>query len=223
MNQKADVQGFDISGCSAAILGCGGLGTNIAVHLCGAGIGRLVLFDFDRIEARNLNRQFFYTPQDVGRPKATLLREKLRAFAPDVTIEAVERKIETPDDLREADDCDLLLLAADNTAARRIGWAYCCTAGKPCINGSLDGFYGTVYTAIPGKAPDPETAGCLMQPRRKTRAVSATAGIIGALQAQCAIDLFLKRNDPTGILYCYDNRTIELLQLKNPTEGADAT
>lgn len=225
MNLKADVQGFDLSGCSAAVLGCGGLGTNISVHLCGAGIGKLVLFDFDKVEMRNLNRQFFYTPQDIGKPKAALLAERLSAFAPDVNIQAWERKIETEHDLHEAENCDVLLLAADNVRARQIGWQFCVSRGIPCINGSIDGFYGTVYTALPGKTSDLETAGCLVQPPRKSRSVSATAGVIGALQAQCAIDLLLQSADHGGILYCYDHGEIHALKLKqteNPTKGADA-
>ena len=61
MSEKSDVQGYDISAHSAVVIGCGGLGTNIAVHLAGAGIGKLWLCDYDTVQTRNLNRQFFYT------------------------------------------------------------------------------------------------------------------------------------------------------------------
>ncbi len=58
MSIKSDIQGFDISDKSAVIIGCGGLGTNVSVNLAGAGIGRLLLIDFDTVEERNLNRQY---------------------------------------------------------------------------------------------------------------------------------------------------------------------
>ena len=58
MSIKSEIQGFDISGKSAVIIGCGGLGTNVSVHLAGAGVGRLLIIDYDTVEERNLNRQF---------------------------------------------------------------------------------------------------------------------------------------------------------------------
>ncbi len=51
------------------IAGCGGLGSNIAAALVRAGVGRLVIADFDRIELSNVNRQL-YLPSQVGKPKA---------------------------------------------------------------------------------------------------------------------------------------------------------
>ena len=86
MSLKAEIQGFDISKNSAVIIGCGGLGTNAAVHLAGAGIGRLLLVDYDTVEERNLNRQFFYTKKDTGREKCALLAKRLGAYAPETEI-----------------------------------------------------------------------------------------------------------------------------------------
>ena len=74
MSIKSEIQGFDISGKSAVIVGCGGLGTNASVHRAGTGISRLLLIDFDTVEERNLNRQFFYTKEDTGSEKPACLR-----------------------------------------------------------------------------------------------------------------------------------------------------
>ena len=64
---------------TVGIAGCGGLGSNIAVSLVRAGIGRLILADFDIVEASNLNRQHYFQ-KDIGRVKVEALREHLQAI-----------------------------------------------------------------------------------------------------------------------------------------------
>ena len=82
---------------SVGIAGAGGLGSNVAVALARAGIGRLVIADFDRIEPSNLNRQQYFVDQ-VGERKVEALRENLLAINPyslyeihDVRINRQER------------------------------------------------------------------------------------------------------------------------------------
>ena len=68
-----------------AIAGLGGLGSSIAVSLVRAGVGELLLVDFDRVELSNLNRQQYDTG-DLGRPKTEALRDKLLSINPYTTI-----------------------------------------------------------------------------------------------------------------------------------------
>ena len=109
MSTKADIQGFDISAFSAAVIGCGGLGTNVAVHLAGAGIGKLLLWDFDGVELRNLNRQFMYTEEDEGKAKSLVLANKIREYAPDCKVESVCIKIESISQLFSAENFDIVI------------------------------------------------------------------------------------------------------------------
>lgn len=73
------------SAASVAVCGLGGLGSNLALCLARAGVGRLHLIDFDRVDLSNLHRQQYFTPQ-LGRPKTEALRDILAAAAPDVTV-----------------------------------------------------------------------------------------------------------------------------------------
>ena len=75
---------------SVAVCGLGGLGSNVAIALARAGVGRLHLIDFDRVEPSNLNRQQYAAAQ-VGLPKAEALRANIAAVNPfcDVVAEAV--------------------------------------------------------------------------------------------------------------------------------------
>ena len=210
MSLKSDIQGFDISSKSAVIIGCGGLGTNAAVHLAGAGIGKLLLIDFDAVEERNLNRQFMYTPGETGKKKARLLAEKLSAYAPDVSVDYRAGKFEPGIDK----GYEIIIIAVDNIKTRAEVNDYCKVSGKPCVNGSINGFFGTAYMYIPGKTPDLEAAGCLNETGIKSKSPSSTAAIIGAYEAKLATDFFLGNQGSAGKLFIYDNNEIQSLAIR---------
>lgn len=213
MNEKASVQGYDISQNSAAVIGCGGLGTNVAVHLAGAGIGKLWLCDFDVIQSRNLNRQFFYTPQEIGLAKCGVLAKKLSSFSPDTTIIPVQKQIRFVQDLTFACDADIIILAVDNIDTRRIVNDYCSEVKKPLINGGVDRSFGTAYLYVPGSTADLEEAGVLNPPTHFPLSQSPTVGIIGALEAKLATDYFLKQAYAQGHLLCFDGMEIHALRI----------
>ncbi len=222
MNEKASVQGYDISAKSAAVIGCGGLGTNAAVHLVGAGIGRIWLCDFDTVQTRNLNRQFFYTPEDLDKPKCALLAERLQAYAPETAVIPVEEKISCQNDLSFADQADLVILAVDNIQARRIVNDYCKAKQKPLVNGGVDRAYGTAYLYVPGANADLEAAGLLQEPVRKPQSQSPVVGVIGALEAKLAVDYFLGKTETQGKLLCFDGMEITALHIHS-NKGDEAT
>ena len=88
--------GFDMhkhfSSATVAICGLGGLGSNIAVALARAGIGKLILIDFDRVDITNLHRQQYKATQ-IGRYKADALAENLSEIAPYTEVSPVTAKI----------------------------------------------------------------------------------------------------------------------------------
>ena len=74
------------SAAAAAVCGLGGLGSHIAPALARAGVGKLILIDFDRVELTNLHRQNYKADQ-VGRYKTEALAENLREIAPYMELE----------------------------------------------------------------------------------------------------------------------------------------
>ncbi len=64
------------------VAGAGGIGTSIALLLARSGVGHITVIDRDVVEESNLNRQFLYTPDDVGEYKAKLLAERLKEGFP---------------------------------------------------------------------------------------------------------------------------------------------
>ncbi|UCG46877.1 MAG: sulfur carrier protein ThiS adenylyltransferase ThiF [Phycisphaerales bacterium] len=74
------------------VAGLGGLGSNVAAALARAGVGRLIIADFDMVEAANLNRQQYFLDQ-VGRPKVECTVENLRRINPAVLVEAHNERL----------------------------------------------------------------------------------------------------------------------------------
>lgn len=68
------------------IIGCGGLGSPIAMYLAAAGVGTIGLMDGDVVDESNLQRQVIHFTPDLGKPKVASAAEKLRAINPHCRI-----------------------------------------------------------------------------------------------------------------------------------------
>ena len=114
--QGKDVQA-SLSKATVLICGLGGLGSNIALMLARAGIGRLILVDFDRVEITNLHRQL-YKPSQIGLPKAEALVENLREYAPYIDYESHVQKVTGENIALLAKDADIVCEAFDKAEAK---------------------------------------------------------------------------------------------------------
>ncbi|MDD5627539.1 MAG: sulfur carrier protein ThiS adenylyltransferase ThiF [Elusimicrobia bacterium] len=103
---------------TVGVAGCGGLGSNAALALTRAGIGRLILADFDKVEASNLNRQQF-TRADIGADKVAALAAHLRGINPKLSL--AERLVKlSPANVAEVfAEADLLIEAFDRAEAKK--------------------------------------------------------------------------------------------------------
>ena len=99
---------------SVFVAGAGGLGSNVSVMLARAGIGHIVVIDFDKVEPSNINRQYYFRDQ-VGMTKVQALKENLLRINPELKVDAIEQRLtmencgelipETPDLVFECFDC----------------------------------------------------------------------------------------------------------------------
>lgn len=117
-----------IRGLSAIVVGVGGIGSVTAEMLVRCGFGKLILYDYDKIELANMNR-LFYTPDQIGMTKVEAARETLLKINPDVEIEAYSYNICSNDHFDSFVDkikfgsqnnthIDLVLSCVDNYGAR---------------------------------------------------------------------------------------------------------
>jgi len=125
------------------VVGCGGLGSTLAMALGGSGIGEIHLLDFDTVSLHNIHRQIVFTLEDAGRNKAAVTAELLRRKNPFVKVEAFESDFQS-----YAGSCkteyDLILDATDNLPVREHIDAWAKERGTPWIYASVEEFNGQV-------------------------------------------------------------------------------
>lgn len=106
------------SAASAAICGLGGLGSNIAVSLARAGIGRLILIDFDQVDISNLHRQQYKASQ-VGLDKTKALSDNLLEISPYIELETHTVRITDGNDVKRLlASADIICEAFDQPEAK---------------------------------------------------------------------------------------------------------
>lgn len=98
---------------TVAICGLGGLGSNIAIALARAGIGRLLLIDYDRVDITNLNRQQYKAAQ-IGRRKTAALAENLKEITPYLELETFAVRLGEGNYSEVLDDADVICEAFDD-------------------------------------------------------------------------------------------------------------
>ena len=87
------------------IAGAGGLGSNVAMLLVRAGIGKFVIADFDEVNESNLNRQFFFRGQ-IGEKKVDALARNLRLVEPDLELELHDVRLTSENVAKVFAGCD---------------------------------------------------------------------------------------------------------------------
>lgn len=102
---------------TVAICGLGGLGSNIAFALARAGIGKLILIDFDRVDITNLHRQQYKATQ-IGMSKTDALKENLFEIAPYVAIETHNVRISENNAAEFLEKTDIICEAFDDAECK---------------------------------------------------------------------------------------------------------
>lgn len=108
-----------VSSASVAVCGIGGLGSNIAIALARAGVGKIHIIDFDRVDISNLNRQQYF-PEQLGMYKTDALGETLSHIAPYCEITADCVKLDENNIPELLKDCDIICEALDNAEAKAV-------------------------------------------------------------------------------------------------------
>ncbi len=184
-----------LRGSTVAIAGAGGLGSTVAMSLARAGVGRLIVADFDRIEASNLNRQQ-YTVRQIGRRKVDALRENLRAAAPfcEVSVRAV--RVTARNVRRLFGAADVLVEALDTAGAKRMlidAWL-ALHADRPVVAASGVAGYGknrklrTRRLGALWVCGDGES-----RPAPRVSPMAPRVGVVANLQANLVVELLVRR------------------------------
>jgi adenylyltransferase/sulfurtransferase len=146
-----------LHGASVLVIGAGGLGCSVILHLAAGGVGALGIVDFDRVERTNLHRQVLYGDADVGRFKAERACEMARARNPALRCDAYVERFAGDGGLAliVSGGCgggyDVVVDCSDNVATRYAVSDACVLAGRALVSAAAAGVDGqlTVLNAPP--------------------------------------------------------------------------
>ncbi len=146
-----------------SIVGIGGVGAVVAEMLTRCGIGKLILYDYDKVEIANMNR-LFYTPQQVGLTKVQAAKETLNGINPKVQIEVYSHNITTVENYKlfmekiqtgslTGGNIDVVLSCVDNYAARMSINCACNELGQIWFESGVseDALSSHIQIIIPGE------------------------------------------------------------------------
>src|SRR5690606_27100186 len=169
---------FDVAGqqrlASARVLivGLGGLGSPVALYLAGAGVGELVLADFDQVELTNLHRQIAHGMADLGKLKVESARESIAAINPLVQVRTMRQP--------RRHEVDAVVDCTDNFATRFALNKACVAAGKPLISGAAIRLEGQI-SVFDTRQPQNPCYQCLYAHADEEQLTCSEAGVMGPL------------------------------------------
>lgn len=184
------------------LIGLGGLGSAVAMYLTAAGIGQLILSDYDLVDLSNLQRQIIHRYRDLGRLKVESARDALIALNSEIELKLIARALEEEELCAEMQHCDLVIDASDNFETRFTINRACYRMGVPLVSGAAMGMNGQVavfphngiapcYNCLYHDDDDSRDETCVSQ-----GVFAPLVGIIGTLQASEAIKLIAGIGEP---------------------------
>lgn len=190
MLPQIDVAGQEkICAGTALIVGLGGLGSPAAMYLAAAGVGRLILVDFDAVDVSNLQRQIIHQENSVGVGKAESAARTIEAINASTRLEVIPEKLDEALADQLFARVDLCLDCSDNFATRFLLNRMSVKHGKPLVSGAAIRMEGQLTVFHPGH-PESPCYRCLYDEtgqedmRCSTNGILApVVGVIGSMQA----------------------------------------
>jgi molybdopterin/thiamine biosynthesis adenylyltransferase/rhodanese-related sulfurtransferase len=203
------------------LVGSGGLGAPLALYLAAAGVGRLGLVDFDRVDFTNLQRQVLFGTSDVGVPKLTAAKRRLSDLNPEIQIDTYETQLTSENALEILRPYDIVVDGTDNFPTRYLVNDASVLLGKPNVYGSIFRFEGqlSVFGLPDGPCyrclyPEPPPPG-LVPSCAEGGVLGVLPGIVGSLQAMEVLKLILGNgNSMAGRLLLFDALEMSFRELK---------
>eukprot|EP00294_Goniomonas_avonlea_P008682 CAMPEP_0114548502 /NCGR_PEP_ID=MMETSP0114-20121206/5015_1 /TAXON_ID=31324 /ORGANISM="Goniomonas sp, Strain m" /LENGTH=411 /DNA_ID=CAMNT_0001733095 /DNA_START=15 /DNA_END=1250 /DNA_ORIENTATION=+ len=205
------------------VVGVGGVGSVAAEMLTRCGVGKLLLFDYDKVELANMNRLFF-RPEQSGMSKVDASAQTLRGINPDVVFETYNYNITTMDNFEDfmkriqtgsltGGRVDLVLSCVDNFEARMAINQACNELSQTWMESGVseNAVSGHIQLVIPGQtpcfgcAPPLVVAAGIDEKTLKRENVCAaslptTMGLVAAMLVQNALKFLLRFGDVSHYL-----------------------
>ncbi len=211
---------------TVAVIGAGGIGSPAIQYLAAAGVGRLLIYDNDHVDASNLQRQTIFATADEGAEKAAAAAVRAEAINPHVAAEARALRLDASNVAEALAGADVALDGCDNFATR-LAVADAAQAGRiPLVSAAVDQFEGqlAVYRGWEADKPcyrcfvgaDPAREGVSCADSGILGPVAGVLGSMAALEALRAIHPF--GDDPAGTLLLADLLSVRFRTLRLPKD-----
>jgi len=208
------------------IMGMGGLGSPAALYLAAAGVGHIIISDFDQVEDSNLQRQIIHRTQDIGELKALSAKRRLAEINPNCEVEAIDWQLDEAELEQVALKTDVILDCTDNFSSRFMINRVSVKTKTPLVSGAAIRMEGQIASYIPDsegpcyqclyKEAFENTETCAME-----GVLSPIVGVIGTMQAlQTLLILIGKSKNVNGKLLLFDGLNMEWQTInvpKNPS------
>jgi adenylyltransferase/sulfurtransferase len=124
------------------VIGAGGLGCPALQYLAGAGIGKIGIVDFDRVEISNLHRQLLFSENDIGSFKAEVAAREIQYISLASKVMFYNAELDNTNALDIIEAYDIILDCTDQIHTRYLINDACGICSKPWIFASVSGFEG---------------------------------------------------------------------------------
>lgn len=205
---------------SVLVVGAGGLGSPICLYLAAAGVGKIGVADFDRVDVSNLQRQILYRDCDLGKLKAEVAAQAIRDRNPSAQVKIFPEGITEKNAREILAQFDVIVDASDNFATRYRLNDICAELGKPDVYGAICEFSGQVTVFAPGGPclrclnPEEETS---VPSADQFGVLGAIPGMVGSIQALEALKLLLGVGDVLiGRMIFIDGLTMQVEEMEIP-------
>ena len=215
-----------LSTATIAVVGAGGIGSPAIQYLAGAGVGRLILIDDDRVDASNLHRQTIYEAADAGTPKVEAAQAAVARLNPHVAVECRAARIDPDNTAALLAGADAVIDGSDNFTTRLAVADTTLAMRVPLISAAVAQFEGQLATyrgwapALPcyrcfvGTAPERPGGSCA-----EDGVLGPAAGVLGSLAALEAIRAVAPfGDDPAGKLLLIDLLALRFRTLTLPKD-----
>jgi len=203
----------------AVIFGLGGLGSPAALYLAAAGIGKLTLVDFDKVDDSNLQRQIVHREANIGQEKVESAKENLSSLNRHIEINTVHTKLDEKQILELVKTANVVLDCTDNFASRFALNRACFQAKVPLVSGAAIRWEGQLSTYDFRKEDSPcyqclypEDSGQELT-CSQNGVLAPVVGMVGSMQALEAVKALLNLPTLTGKLMIIDAYTLMIRTL----------
>ncbi len=222
MLPDVDIDGQEkLLGSRVLIMGLGGLGSPVAIYLAAAGVGHLVLADFDTVELTNLQRQIVHGSDDIGRSKVESARDSLLANNPEIEVSCIAGVMDDEELEQQVRLADAVVDCTDNFAVRFAINAACVKQQTPLISGAAIRLDGQL-AVFDSRDPESPCYRCLYQEGddaqltcSESGVIAPLVGMIGTTQAMETLKVLIGFGKPlVGRLLLLDAKNLEWRSLK---------